>query len=85
MAERHYPSFSDANKCACGLPRGHDRAAPPDRVLLRHLVDVVWGEANEDQSVPSTSWANRMIDHAISGNKGPVPKRAKPSTANNSN
>lgn len=24
MAERHYPSFSDANKCACGKAVGHD-------------------------------------------------------------
>lgn len=32
--------------------------------LLPHLVDVVWGEANEDTSVPSSDWARRMIDKA---------------------
>ena len=34
-----------------------------DKFLL-HLVDVVWGEANEDESVPSTDWALRMIEKA---------------------
>lgn len=48
-----------------------------DRKFLRHLVDVVWGEAWENhENVPATDWADRMIDHAISGNPGPVPKRA---------
>ena len=32
--------------------------------LLPHLVDVVWGEAHEDESVPSSEWAWRMIDRA---------------------
>lgn len=32
---------------------------------LRRLVDHVWQEANEDQSVPSTDWADRMIDAAL--------------------
>jgi hypothetical protein len=32
--------------------------------LLPHLVDVVWGEAHEDESVPSTAWARRLIVQA---------------------
>ncbi len=36
-----------------------------DRKLLFHLVDVVWGVANEDKSVPATSWAREMIKRAI--------------------
>lgn len=32
--------------------------------FLRHLVDVVWGVAHEDESVPSTDWADRMIEQA---------------------
>ena len=32
--------------------------------LLPHLVDVVWGVANEDESVPSSEWAERMIAQA---------------------
>lgn len=32
--------------------------------FLLHLVDGVWGEAHEDQSVPSTDWAERMIAKA---------------------
>jgi len=36
-----------------------------DRRLLFHLVDVVWGEAHEDESVPSTDWARTMIKKAI--------------------
>jgi hypothetical protein len=34
-----------------------------DKFLL-HLVDVVWQTANEDESVPSTIWAMKMIEHA---------------------
>ena len=36
-----------------------------DRKLLFHLVDVVWGVAHEDKSVPSTKWAREMIKSAI--------------------
>lgn len=36
-----------------------------NRRLLFNLVDVVWGEAHEDKSVPSTDWARRMIKEAI--------------------
>jgi hypothetical protein len=32
--------------------------------FLLHLVDVVWGEAHEDKSVPSSEWAERMIAKA---------------------
>lgn len=35
------------------------------RKLLFHLVDIVWGEAHEDKSVPSTDWSRRMIQKAI--------------------
>jgi hypothetical protein len=36
-----------------------------DRKLLFHLVDIVWGEAFEDESVPSTEKARQMIKKAI--------------------
>ena len=36
-----------------------------DRKLLFHLVDVVWSEAHENESVPSTDWSRRMIQKAI--------------------
>ena len=36
-----------------------------DRKLLFHLVDIVWGEAYEDESVPSTVEARKMIQKAI--------------------
>lgn len=36
-----------------------------DRKLLFHLVDVVWGVAHEDDSVPSTDWSRAMIQKAI--------------------
>jgi hypothetical protein len=36
-----------------------------NRRLLFNLVDVVWGESREDESVPSTDWARRMIKKAI--------------------
>lgn len=36
-----------------------------DRKLLFHLVDVVWGVAHEDESVPTTAWSREMIKEAI--------------------
>ena len=36
-----------------------------DRKLLFHLVDIVWGVVHEDNSVPSTNWARKMIQKAI--------------------
>jgi hypothetical protein len=36
------------------------------RPALRDLVDRVWQAAMEDQSVPDTAWADRMIDAALS-------------------
>ena len=35
-----------------------------DDAFLLHLVDVVWGVAHEDVSVPDTEWARRMIAKA---------------------
>jgi len=34
----------------------------PDRSMLRKLVDVVWNEAKESREVPSTKFADQMID-----------------------
>lgn len=36
-----------------------------DRKLLFHLVDIVWGDALEDGSVPSTGHARKLIKKAI--------------------
>lgn len=36
-----------------------------DRKLLFHLVDIVWGDAHQDNSVPSTGHARRLIKKAI--------------------
>jgi len=36
-----------------------------DRKLLFHLVDIVWGDAFEDESVPSTDHARTLIQKAI--------------------
>lgn len=36
-----------------------------DRRLLFHLVDIVWGDAHEDESVPSTPHARKLIQKAI--------------------
>ena len=36
-----------------------------DRKLLFHLVDIVWGDAFEDESVPSTEHARELIQKAI--------------------
>lgn len=34
MAERHYPSFSDSKRCACGLVTGH---ADKVEISLEHM------------------------------------------------
>ncbi|MCW2454645.1 UNVERIFIED_ORG: hypothetical protein M2414_002384 [Rahnella aquatilis] len=34
----------------------------PDRVMLRKLVDLVWNEAKESTEVPSTKFADQLID-----------------------
>lgn len=39
-----------------------ERLAGPDREALRDLVDIVWNEATESTAVPSTKWANKLID-----------------------
>lgn len=55
-------------------PSGHGAG----REALRKLVDIVWNEATESTAVPSTKWADRLIDRAFS----PVPleRTAYPST-----
>lgn len=37
------------------------KATRDKRDYLRHLVDVVWGEATGTTNVPSTPWADRLI------------------------
>ncbi|CAH0325905.1 hypothetical protein SRABI106_04546 [Rahnella aquatilis] len=34
----------------------------PDRSMLRNLVDLVWNEAKESTEVPSTKFADQLID-----------------------
>jgi len=46
-----------------------------DETFLFHLVDVVWGTTNEDESVPSTDWAARMILQARDSYGGGVGRR----------
>lgn len=41
-----------------------------DRKLLFHLVDIVWGDAFEDESVPSTEHARELIQKAIERRRG---------------
>jgi len=41
-----------------------------DRRLLFHLVDIVWGDAHEDESVPSTAHARTLIQKAIERRRG---------------
>jgi hypothetical protein len=46
-----------------------------DEAFLFRLVDVVWGTANEDESVPSTDWAARMIIQARDSYRGSAGRR----------
>ncbi|WP_321471060.1 hypothetical protein [uncultured Paludibaculum sp.] len=43
------------------------RPANPQRVFLRHLVDVAFNEATDSLTVPSTKWADQIIDKALRG------------------
>jgi len=42
-------------------------ASAPDRNQLRELVDMVWNEATESETVPSTADADRIIDKVFHG------------------
>jgi hypothetical protein len=46
-----------------------------DRATLRRLVDIVWNEATESTTVPSTDWADRLIDRALTA--APSPPRGE--------
>lgn len=39
-----------------------------DRLFLRKLVDYVWKTSRESTTVPSTSWADRMIEEVLKNN-----------------
>ncbi|MBA5203072.1 hypothetical protein H2Y57_05145 [Pectobacterium aroidearum] len=41
-------------------------ASQPNREQLRNLVDVVWNAVTESEEVPSTKWADELIDKAFS-------------------
>jgi len=43
----------------------HTDQAIPDRNMLRNLVDLVWNEAKESTEVPSTKFADQLIDTAF--------------------
>jgi hypothetical protein len=60
---REIRAEAKAHRDAAGARSSTWRPVDVESLLLR-LVDVVWGEANEDQSVPSTDWALRMIQRA---------------------
>lgn len=47
------------------IQKGSGAMSGINRKLLQNLVDVVWGESHEDESVPSTDWSRRMIKTAI--------------------
>jgi hypothetical protein len=44
------------------MPLYTHQAAGAEREALRKLVDVVWNEATESTAVPSTKWADKLID-----------------------
>lgn len=40
------------------------RLAGDSQALLRNVVDIAWNEATESTTVPSTDWADRIIERA---------------------
>lgn len=46
------------------LPKTVPELGKVDRAFLRKLVDIVWNEATESTVVPSTNWADRLIERA---------------------
>ena len=57
-------SLEDAFKKLDEIAAAAKKLDASSEAFLLHLVDVVWGVANEDESVPSTDWAKRMIQTA---------------------
>lgn len=63
-----FPYFTErealeiAKAAVAALPRPSPALQRDD---LRRLVDVVWNEATESTAVPSTNWADRLIERAI--------------------
>ena len=66
------PGFGVDHQCTC-----HPDDKPPvpcakryaltecrEQVFLRRIVDRAWNEATESTAVPSTDWADRIIDRA---------------------
>jgi len=52
-----------SKKATCGhLEFNSTLPLIPDRVMLRKLVDLVWNEAKESTEVPSTKFADQLID-----------------------
>lgn len=54
-----------------------------DRRLLFHLVDIVWGDALEDGSVPSTKHSRALIQKAIEKRRAEKYSRPKPDRMSN--
>ncbi|CUJ01663.1 hypothetical protein [Achromobacter aegrifaciens] len=48
-------------------------ATVADRQRLRELVDVVWNEATASTEVPSTPWADRLIDRVFPSSLASAP------------
>lgn len=42
-----------------------DVITPAQRALYRRIVDAAWNEATESETVPSTDWADRIIDRVV--------------------
>lgn len=51
----------EVGPCLCANTVQRQEGAEPTQVQLRKLVDVVWNEATESTTVPSTKWADRLI------------------------
>lgn len=64
-----WPAFRErkSHLSGCQLALYHDllnARQEQSELFLLQLIDVVWGVAYEDESVPSTAWARRMIAKA---------------------
>lgn len=60
----------NCRKCKMASKRRKGNAFRVSREELRRLVDIVWNEATESTAVPSTKWADKLIDRALTHTNG---------------
>lgn len=66
MADRHYPSFSDATKCICGEPmKGHNPDRGPKKLSDMTITELQTGYYEAAEKIREGQERQRHICHEI--------------------